>query len=216
MNPVTLEVVRNALYAIAEEMSVVLMRSARSPLLKEAGDLSCVLTDAGGRLVAQGQLDNPMHLGTMCFTVKELLERVPAERMRAGDVYFTNDPACGGNHLPDWVIARPVFVDGELAAFACNRAHQSDIGGGAAGTYNSDATEIYHEGLRLPVLKLIERGTMREDLWALLKLNSRGLEGDTRRRAEILRSVPETASLLRFAVSEEYLDARHRAGADSL
>ena len=83
-----------------------------------------------------------------------------------------NDPyAAGGNHLPDWVIARPVFADGALLAFACNRAHQSDIGGGAAGTYNPQATEIFHEGLRLPVMTLVEAGRVREDLWALLKLN---------------------------------------------
>ena len=64
----------------------------------------------------------------------------------------------GGNHLPDWVIARPVFADGAVVAFSCNRAHQSDIGGGAAGTYNPDATEIFHEGIRLPPLKLVGKG----------------------------------------------------------
>ena len=81
------------------------------------------------------------------------------------------------------MIARPVFVAGKLVAFACNRAHQSDIGGGAAGTYNSAATEIFHEGIRLPVLKLIERGTLRDDLWQLLLLNTRLpelLDGDLR------------------------------------
>src|SRR5262249_58565478 len=87
VHPVTLEVVRNALYAIAEEMSVVLMRSARSPLLKEAGDLSSALTDAQGRLVAQGR-DIPIHLGGMAFTVKEVLQRVPAQRLRGRRVWF--------------------------------------------------------------------------------------------------------------------------------
>ena len=95
-----------------------------------------------------------------------------------------NDPyVAGGNHLPDWVIARPVFADGTLVAFACNRAHQSDIGGGAAGTYNPQATEIFHEGIRLPPLKLVERGTTRDDLWQLLMINSRCpdlLDGDLR------------------------------------
>src|SRR5712691_449143 len=81
IHPVTLEVVRNALYAIAEEMSVILMRSARSPLLKEAGDLSSALTDADGRLIAQGR-DIPIHMGVMAFTVKEFLKRIPAERLR--------------------------------------------------------------------------------------------------------------------------------------
>ena len=87
----------------------------------------------------------------------------------------------GGNHLPDWTLIRPVFVEGQMVGFCSNRAHQSDIGGGAAGTYNARATEIFHEGIRLPVLKLIEKGQMRDDLWRLLLLNSRCpelLEGD--------------------------------------
>jgi N-methylhydantoinase B len=93
----------------------------------------------------------------------------------------------GGNHLPDWVIARPIFVgpegEGRLAGFCCNRAHQSDIGGGLAGTYNPEATEIWHEGIRLPVMKLVDRGEVRDDLWKLLLINSRTaelLDGDLR------------------------------------
>ena len=99
-------------------------------------------------------------------------------------MFLLNDPyVAGGNHLPDWVIARPVFHEGERIAFACNRAHQSDIGGGAAGTYNPLATEIFHEGLRIPPLKLVEAGVTRQDVWNLLLLNSRTpdlLDGDLR------------------------------------
>jgi N-methylhydantoinase B len=91
IDPVTIEVVRHAVFSIAEEMRAIVMRSARSPVLKEAGDLSCALTDAQGRLVAQGQ-DIPIHLGVMAFTVKEFLRRVPAEQLREGDVYFTICP----------------------------------------------------------------------------------------------------------------------------
>ena len=100
LSPVTLEVVRHAIYAIAEEMSVIIMRSARSPLLKEAGDLSSALTDARGRLIAQGR-DIPIHLGVMAFTVKEFLQRVPRRELRDGDVWYLNLPEVGGNHLPD-------------------------------------------------------------------------------------------------------------------
>src|SRR5437762_7329778 len=107
VHPVTLEVVRNALYAIAEEMSVVLMRSARSPLLKEAGDLSSALTDAEGRLIAQGR-DIPIHMGVMAFTVKEFLKRIPAGRLRPGDVWFLTLPAVGGDHLPAVKPLRPL------------------------------------------------------------------------------------------------------------
>ena len=107
-----------------------------------------------------------------------------AGRISEDDVFLLNDPyVAGGNHLPDWVVARPVFADGRLVAFACNRAHQSDIGGGAAGTYNPQATEIFHEGIRLPPLKLVEQGATRDDLWQLLMINTRCpelLDGDLR------------------------------------
>ena len=97
IDPVTLEVIRHALTATAEEMSLVVMRSARSPLLREAGDLSSALTDADGHLIAQGR-DIPMHMGVMSFTVREFLKRVPAERLEPGDVWFLNLPEVGGNH----------------------------------------------------------------------------------------------------------------------
>src|SRR5215475_14668728 len=156
VHPVTLEVVRNALYAIAEEMSVVLMRSARSPLLKEAGDLSSALTDAEGRLVAQGR-DIPIHMGVMAFTVKEFLKRVPPARLRDGDVWFLNLPEVGGNHLPDVKAIRPVFASGRLVAFAINLAHWADIGGAVPGSYVPWATECYQEGLRIAPIRLFSK-----------------------------------------------------------
>ena len=98
VSPVTLEVVRNALYAIAEEMSAIVMRSARSPLLKEAGDLSSALTDAEGRLIAQGR-DIPMHMGVMGFTVKEFLKRIP-EFQLVGEVTWSEGSVRGPRKLP--------------------------------------------------------------------------------------------------------------------
>ena len=180
VHPVTLEVVRNALYAIAEEMSVVLMRSARSPLLKEAGDLSSALADAEGRLIAQGR-DIPIHMGVMAFTVKEFLKRVPADRLREGDVWFLNLPEVGGNHLPDVKAIRPVFAGGRLLAFAINLANWADIGGAVPGSYVPWATECYQEGVRIPPVRLFSAaGPDREKLDFLLA-NLRGRderEGD--------------------------------------
>jgi len=180
VHPVTLEVVRNALYAIAEEMSVVLMRSARSPLLKEAGDLSSALADAEGRLIAQGR-DIPIHMGVMAFTVKEFLKRVPADRLREGDVWFLNLPEVGGNHLPDVKAIRPVFAGGRLLAFAINLAHWADIGGAVPGSYVPWATECYQEGVRISPVRLFSAaGPDREKLDFLLA-NLRGRderEGD--------------------------------------
>jgi N-methylhydantoinase B len=156
LTPVTLEVVRHAIYAIAEEMSLIIMRSARSPLLKEAGDLSSALTDARGRLIAQGR-DIPIHLGVMAFTVKEFLRRVPRRELRDGDVWYLNLPEVGGNHLPDVKAIRPVFAGGRLAAFAINLAHWADIGGAVPGSYVPWADEAIQEGLRIAPIKVFDR-----------------------------------------------------------
>ncbi len=180
VHPVTLEVVRNALYAIAEEMSVILMRSARSPLLKEAGDLSSALTDAEGRLIAQGR-DIPIHMGVMAFTVKEFLRRVPAARLREGDVWFLNLPEVGGNHLPDVKALRPVFAGGRLVGFAINLAHWADVGGAVPGSYVPWATECYQEGVRIPPVRLFSAAGPERETLELLLANLRGRaerEGD--------------------------------------
>jgi N-methylhydantoinase B len=177
---VTLEVVRNALYAIAEEMSVIVMRSARSPLLKEAGDLSSCLTDARGRLIAQGR-DIPMHMGVMGFTVKALLERVPAARMRDGEVWYLNLPEVGGNHLPDVKAVRPVFFDGRLVAFAVSLAHWADIGGAVPGSYVTSATDCHQEGLRIAPIRLFSAAGPEREAVDLVLANVRGRderEGD--------------------------------------
>ncbi|MFQ5896702.1 MAG: hydantoinase B/oxoprolinase family protein [Candidatus Methylomirabilia bacterium] len=156
VNPITAEVVRNAVFAIAEEMSVIVMRSARSPLLKEAGDLSSALTDARGRLIAQGK-DIPIHLGVMAFTVTEFLKRIPRRQLREGDQYYLNLPEVGGNHLPDVKAIRPVFFGGRVVAFAISLAHWADIGGAVPGSYVPWATEAYQEGLRIPPIRVFTR-----------------------------------------------------------
>lgn len=182
LDPVTLALVQNRLDHIARQMGWVMTRTARSPIFNQSHDFSCFITDSQGTLLSQAD-GIPIHTGGGGFSVRALLNAF-ADRISGGDVFLLNDPyAAGGNHLPDWVIARPVIVEGHLVAFTCNRAHQSDIGGGAAGTYNPAATEIFHEGIRLPPLKLVESGTVRDDLWNLLLLNTRcpdDLDGDVR------------------------------------
>src|SRR5262249_31070946 len=116
-------------------------------------DLSSALTDAEGRLIAQGR-DIPIHLGVMGFTVKEFIKKVPKDRLCEGDVWFLNLPEVGGNHLPDVKALRPVFVGGGLVAFAINLAHWADIGGAVPGSYVPWATEAYQEGLRIAPIKL--------------------------------------------------------------
>jgi len=182
IDPVTLEVLRHAVVSVAEEMRAVLMRSARSPVLKEAGDLSCALTDARGRLIAQGR-DIPIHLGVMAFTVEEFLRRVPAAQLREGDVYFTNDPQVGGNHLPDVKAITPVFHRGELAAFAVNLAHWPDVGGARRGSYVAAARDRYAEGLCIPPVRLFAAGAPEDAMLEMVLSNVRGRE---ERRGDIL------------------------------
>lgn len=182
LDPIALAVAQNRLDNISQQMGLVMLRTARSPIFSHAHDFSCFITDGKGSIVSQAD-GIPIHTGGGGFAVRALLQAFEGD-IAEGDIFILSDPyAAGGNHLPDWVIARPVFCGGRLAAFTCNRAHQSDIGGGAAGTYNPTATEIFHEGIRLPVMRLVERGCTREDLWRLLLLNSRTphlLDGDLR------------------------------------
>ncbi|MCC6197622.1 MAG: hydantoinase B/oxoprolinase family protein, partial [Burkholderiales bacterium] len=173
VDPVTLEVIRNALNATAEEMSLVVMRSARSPLLREAGDLSSALTDAEGRLIAQGR-DIPMHVGVMSFTVAKFLERVPKARLAPGDVWFLNLPEVGGNHLPDVKAIRPVFVDGIVRAFAVSLAHWADTGGAVPGSYVANAVDAWQEGLRMPPFRLFSAGGPDREKLDMVLANVRG------------------------------------------
>jgi N-methylhydantoinase B len=188
IDPVTLEVIRNALTATAEEMSLIVMRSARSPLLREAGDLSSALTDAAGELIAQGR-DIPMHMGVMSFTVKEFLKRVPKHRLAPGDVWFLNLPEVGGNHLPDVKAIRPVFADGIIRAFAVSLAHWADIGGAVPGSYVANATDAWQEGLRIPPFRLFTAdGPDREKLDVVLA----NLRGASEREGDILAQMAAT------------------------
>ncbi len=185
LDPIVLAVMQNRLDQISKHMGWVMTRTARSTIFSQSHDFSCYVTTPDGTLVANAD-GIPIHTGGGGFAVRALLKRYEG-RINPEDVFLLSDPyVAGGNHLPDWVIARPVFTnegcdEPTLVGFCCNRAHQSDIGGGIAGTYNPEATEIWQEGIRLPVMKLIEEGKVRDDLWELLLINCRTpelLDGD--------------------------------------
>ena len=169
-DPATFEIVKNSLYKIAEEMRVVLAKTAYSPLLKSAGDYSCGVFDARGAMVAQGP-DLPIHLGSMPDAVRAVVEAFGAD-VHDGDVFVHNDPYFGGSHLPDVNVVRPAFAEGRLLGYACLRAHWPDVGSATPGSYGA-VTDIYGEGLRLPPLRLISRGTLNADLEKLILANVR-------------------------------------------
>lgn len=173
VDPIRLEVIRNALVAAAEEMSVAVYRAGRSNAIREMLDFSTAVFDAEGRNIAQAARI-PMHLNTMAPCLETILrDFIPADEWEDGDVVVTNDPYCGGSHLPDILTFRPVYVDGHRVGFTGTMCHHSDIGGPAPGSYNTAATEIYAEGLRIPPLKIKARGEVNAGVLAMLLQNVR-------------------------------------------
>ena len=149
LDPVQLALTQNRLDYVTRQMGDVMVRTARSPIFSQAHDFTCFVCGPDGWLVSQAD-GIPIHSGGGGFAVRAVLRDFEGD-VEPGDVFVLNDPwQAGGNHLPDWVIARPVFVEGRRVAFACNRAHQSDIGGGAPGTYNPLARDTWQEGGAAP------------------------------------------------------------------
>lgn len=216
-DPATFQVVKSALYCAAEEMKIVLARTAYSPLLKVAGDYSCGLFDVRGEMVAQGP-DLPIHLGSMPLAVKAVIGAF--EHFEPGDVFIHNDPYFGGSHLPDVNVVRPAFHEGRLLGFACVRAHWPDVGSATPGSYGA-TTEIYGEGLRLPPVKLHAAGVPNRDVEAIIFTNVRTPEerrGDLRAQlAATQRGVTRLQALARkhgaerlLALMQEVLDYSER------
>ena len=165
------ELFKSALFAAADEMAVTVCRTTYSGVLRDNMDFSTSIADVRGDVVAQG-LTLPMHLGSVRTALAAVLARY-GNGMREGDVYALNDPFEGGMHLPDIFMFKPVFVGGEVAAFACCTAHQTDIGGRVPGSNAADSTEIYQEGLRIPPVKLVDGGVPNDTLWRMIERNVR-------------------------------------------
>ena len=152
-------------------MAIALMRSAYSTNIKTAMDMSTALCDADGRLIAQG-LTLPLHLGSIPDAIAEVKRKFEG-RVDPGDAFLLNDPYQGGTHLPDFYLFKPIFVGERLVGWSVSIGHQTDVGGKTAGGNGSDATEIYQEGIRIPPLKLFERGVPVDALFELLEKNVR-------------------------------------------
>lgn len=170
-DPVTLELFKNALFSIADEMAVTICCTTYSGVLRDNMDFSTAFTDGEGRLVGQG-LTIPLHLGSVPTALREVLERFEGD-IHPGDLFILNDPYAGGMHLPDVFIFKPIFCDGERLAFAATVCHHVDVGGRVPGSNASDSTEIYQEGLRIPPIKFYERGVRNDTLWQIIETNVR-------------------------------------------
>ena len=172
VDPITLEVIRSRLDVIAEEMQTTLLRSAFSPIIREAADASAAIFDIQGQTLAQAAA-LPAHLGMLLPAVQSILARFPVATMQPGDLYILNDPFDGGTHLPDIAVVMPVFIDGEIVALTASLAHHQDVGGKTPGSTPPDATEIFAEGLIIPPLKLHDRGEPNRTLLSLIERNVR-------------------------------------------
>ena len=173
LGPIELEILRSALTAVAAEMDVTVWRTSRSTIVRELLDYSTAVFDRDGFNVTQSARI-PQHLNSMGFGFLEIVRRfLPLDQWRDGDVVISNDPYCGGQHLPDLLAFRPVFSNGERIAVVGTLCHHLDMGGLAAGSYAATATEIFQEGLRIPPLKLYEAGTLNEAVLALIRQNVR-------------------------------------------
>jgi N-methylhydantoinase B len=172
-DPITLEIIHNALRSITDEIFIALMKSAYSTNIKERHDHSGSLMDARGRLVAQSEQSLPVHLASMKGLVDSILAKYGLDEIHAGDIFIGNDPyAAGGTHLPDVNMAMPIYFGDRIAGWACNIAHHADIGGATAGSLTG-GVEIYQEGLRIPVMRLFEKGQLHQELMDMLLLNVR-------------------------------------------
>ena len=167
-NPVVTEIVRNGLVAVTEEMKINLMRTAYNMIIYEALDFTVGLFDARGNIVSIG-LGLPMFIRGMSETVKAKIEHYGVENIEPGDVLLTNDAYITGSHLNHMTFTVPVFHDDELVGFSCCMAHWPDVGG----TIMEGTTDIFSEGLQMPIVKIYRKGVPNEELIDLIKMNVR-------------------------------------------
>src|SRR6266567_1110655 len=169
----TIEIVKDALVAIGDEMFIALQRTSKSTIIYEVLDFASGLTDANGQLITQGNGVTGF-LGTLTFAVRSVLEKFGLERLHPGDVIITNDPyGGGGTHLSDVSLIVPIFYEGQLVAFSASKAHWTEVGGKDPGSWTTDATEVFQEGLQFPCVKLYEGGRPVQSLIDLIAANVR-------------------------------------------
>ncbi len=178
-DPITVSVIQHRLTGIVEEMGEAMLRTSFSQILNSSRDFSTAICLSDSQLVAQAD-HIPVHVGALQPAAKSIIETF-GDDVYEGDIFLLNDPYFGGSHLPDVTAFAPVFVEGKLMFWAINRAHHSDIGGATYGAYNAAAREIWQEGIRLPPIRLYDKGVIRDDLLRMLKTNvrhARDFEGD--------------------------------------
>ncbi len=167
-----LELIRESLVAVVHEMRANVIHSSYSSIIYEGHDFSCALVAADGRLVAQGEADNPIHIFAVPYSTREVVKTFGGD-IHEGDIFLHNDPYTGGTHLNDVLMLYPVFHEGQLALFAATRCHWGDVGGMTPGSLSGRVREIYQEGMRIVPTRICERGRMNDAFLELLFNNMR-------------------------------------------
>ncbi|QIZ37459.1 hydantoinase B/oxoprolinase family protein [Saccharopolyspora sp. ASAGF58] len=214
LDPADLEIARNRLESIAEEVGTALIRTSYSPNIKDRRDCSAGVYRAGGELIAQAE-HIPLHLGLMPTLIRNTLAEIGVDSLAPGDVVITNNPYLGGSHLPDTCLITPVHVGGEVIAVVANMAHHVDVGGLAPGSMATHATEIFQEGIRIPPLRLIKRGEIQQDVLDLLLTNVRTAD---KTRGDLMAQVAANSLGARRIqeLVEDWGVARFRAAGEAL
>jgi N-methylhydantoinase B len=188
LDPVTFEVLKNSFSTIVDEMAEQILRTCHSFVIF-ARDFSCALCDREGNTIMQGSQDIAVHVGTLHLTARAVLDAF-GDDMRPGDVYAVNDPYLGGTHFNDVRIVRPIFVEGDLIALAQSNGHWADMGGSVPGSFDVSAVDHFGEGVRVPPVKIVAEGELREDVLGLIVSNTRApgdAEGDCHAQLEATR-----------------------------
>ncbi len=188
LDPVTLEVLKNSFVTIVDEMAEQILRTCHSFVIY-CRDFSSALCDAEGNTVMQGSQDIAVHVGTLHLTAKAVIERF-GDDIHEGDLFAINDPYAGGTHFNDVRIIRPIFHDGDLIAFSQSNGHWADVGGSVPGSFDVSAKEHFAEGIRIPAVRIADKGEMRDDVVELIVSNTRvpsDAVGDLRAQAEATR-----------------------------
>jgi N-methylhydantoinase B len=213
IDPITLEVVREALSSIVREMRITLVRTAYSSILYEGEDFSCVLMDGDAQIIAmsRGQ-DHPLHIVPIAWSMRAVRERF-GDDIHEGDIFLHNDPYTGGTHLNDVAMIYPMFAGGDLFLFPVVRAHWGDVGGMSPGSLSGRVTEIYQEGVRIPPIRIYERGRPNQAALELIFANMRGpreREGDFRAMVGTCRKAAERVEALLARYGRDTLQAAIR------
>lgn len=212
-DPFTIEILREKLLAIADEMSVVLARTSMSPIVYEVLDFACGVTDAEGQVISQAN-GLCIFTGTFTMQIRSVIDKFGFENIHPEDIFMTNDPYAGGTHTADIALIMPVFAKAELVGFCITVTHWTELGGKVLGSLPPDATEIYHEGIQFPIIKLYDRGRLITQVVEMIRANVRLPDmtlGDLNAAAAAVRigeqRLRETCDRYSLAVVRETFDA---------